>query len=159
MQRARRGKGEAPGSVRSHVRAEGDGRAVVKEVFGAAALDDDTPVVFRQSVVVRDVGLVSAHEPLTASMEHVSFRLDLTDSPSFVIETFKPDDAQWPWVSPHMPLQGGVSPCASPRSDGSADCSARIATTARLCCGVFHLLGPNSTLNVADCLRMKEFRV
>lgn len=44
MQRARRGKGEAPGSVRSHVRAEGsgvsscdpDGRAVMKEVFGAA---------------------------------------------------------------------------------------------------------------------------
>jgi len=44
MQRARRGKGEAPPSVRSHVRAEGnglsvsdpDGRAVVKEVFGAA---------------------------------------------------------------------------------------------------------------------------
>ena len=44
MQRVRRGKGEAPGSVRSHVRAEDsglsardpDGRAVVKEAFGAA---------------------------------------------------------------------------------------------------------------------------
>ena len=44
MQRARRGKGEAPGSVRSHVRAEGSGlsacdpdsRAVMKEGFGAA---------------------------------------------------------------------------------------------------------------------------
>jgi hypothetical protein len=44
VQCTRRGKGEAPGSVRSHVRAEGsglsacdpDGRAVVKEVFGSA---------------------------------------------------------------------------------------------------------------------------
>ena len=44
MQRARKGKGEAPGSVRSHVRAEGsglsacypDGGPVMKEVFGAA---------------------------------------------------------------------------------------------------------------------------
>ena len=44
VQRARRGKGKAPGSVRSHVRADGcglsaghpDGSAVMKEVFGAA---------------------------------------------------------------------------------------------------------------------------
>jgi len=47
MQRARWGKRGAPGSVRSHVRAEGnglsacdpDGRAAVKEVFGAAPGD------------------------------------------------------------------------------------------------------------------------
>ena len=44
MQRARKGEQEAPGSVRSHVRAEGsslsacypDSRAVMKEVFSAA---------------------------------------------------------------------------------------------------------------------------
>ena len=44
MQRARKGGGEAPGSVRTHMRAEGsclsvcypDGGSVMEEVFGAA---------------------------------------------------------------------------------------------------------------------------